>query len=184
LQQSYLQELEKETSWTHAILTVPQESAAALKQTLCHKAIQGKFLQVSDITPESMQNSGLPPPPPPRESAGWRNPAKTDLADEQVNSVHHNDAEQDNAAGPGATPGQCTTPSEDLPEPIEALQCKAIGGASNTPEASAQGLADGKPVDMASVVDVDAEAEPATITPQVQNTLTNRALNAFLCANC
>lgn len=75
---SHVQDLEKKPSWTHAILTVPEASAPALKQTLNNKAIQGKFLTVCDITAATVQREVLPgppsalPPPPPADSNGQR----------------------------------------------------------------------------------------------------------------
>jgi hypothetical protein len=164
-QHFFLQELEKEPLWTHAILTVPQESAAALKQTLSQKAIQGKFLQICDITPETSHNLDLPPPASPRSAS--RSAIKTEPANEQSTGVHPSDAEPDHAAA-GATPDQCKTPGVDQPAKIEEMKFSAVDETLDSKGASTQNINDRDAVDKPSEADVDAELEPTPFTAQVQ----------------
>lgn len=146
----YVQDLEKEPSWTHAILTVPQEAADTLKQTLGNKAINGKFLQISDITAASIEAPVLPP-----------QPARPAAVRDSTSTAYH---VQPHPPPPGAPTGQCAVANTDKPAQIDALKdSAAAGAASNSNSRDCDNQLEGSSPHETSTAMLDDEPEPAII---------------------
>ena len=132
---------------------MPQEAADTLKRTLANKAIQGKFLHISDISAASIEAPVLPPPP--------SRPA----AAKDSNSVGHSELEPRLPPAPatGGPTGQHAAADKAKLAQVDTLNDNAaVGGpvASNSNAAEcATCLDNSNPLETPTALDDDLEPD-------------------------